>query len=61
LLGLLEEVCSHVLIVKAGRKVADGTLAEVRSRFLERPDASLEDVFFAATEDASARGTSGGG
>jgi ABC-2 type transport system ATP-binding protein len=52
LLGLLEEVCSHVLIVKAGRKVADGALAEVRQRFAEHPDASLEDVFFKLTESS---------
>jgi ABC-2 type transport system ATP-binding protein len=53
LLALLEEVCSHVLIVKEGRSVASGTLGEVRRRFAERPDATLEDVFFAATEDAA--------
>src|SRR5205085_3880140 len=29
LLHLLEEVCSHVLILKKGEKLADGTLAEV--------------------------------
>ncbi len=56
MLGLLEEVCSHVLIVKNGSKVADGTLDAVRLRFLERPDASLEDVFFAATEASGASG-----
>jgi ABC-2 type transport system ATP-binding protein len=53
LLSLLEEVCTHVLILKAGRKVADGTLAEVRTRFAAHPDASLEDVFFKATEPVS--------
>jgi ABC-2 type transport system ATP-binding protein len=52
LLSLLEEVCSHVLILKAGRKVADGTLETVRMRFAENSDASLEDVFFRATDDA---------
>ncbi|HEU4429424.1 MAG TPA: ABC transporter ATP-binding protein [Myxococcota bacterium] len=52
LLGLLEAVCTHVLIVKDGAKVADGTLGEVRRHFAERPDASLEDVFFALTESA---------
>ena len=51
LLQLLEEVCTHVLIVKNGTKIADGPLAEVRHRFAENPDASLEDVFFKATED----------
>jgi len=59
LLGLLEAVCSHVLIVKEGAKVADGNLHEVRRRFAERPDASLEDVFFAATERAPGRDAEG--
>jgi ABC-2 type transport system ATP-binding protein len=50
LLHLLEEVCSHVLILKSGRKVIDGTLEEVRQRFSEESgDSNLEDVFFRAT------------
>jgi len=56
LLHLLEEVCSHVLILKNGRKVIDGTLEEVRQRFSEQADgANLEAVFFRATgEDQGA-------
>jgi ABC-2 type transport system ATP-binding protein len=54
LLSLLEEVCTHVLILKAGEKVADGTIAAIRGRFASQPDASLEEVFFRATEDAPA-------
>ena len=50
LLSLLEEVCSHVMILQAGRKVADGSMAEIRARFAARPEASLEDIFFRATE-----------
>jgi ABC-2 type transport system ATP-binding protein len=50
LLHLLEEICSHVLILKNGRKVIDGTLEEVRQRFSEQSgDSNLEDVFFRAT------------
>lgn len=50
LLHLLEEICSHVLILKGGRKVIDGTLEEVRQRFSEQSgDSNLEDVFFRAT------------
>jgi ABC-2 type transport system ATP-binding protein len=50
LLHLLEEVCSHVLILKNGRKVIDGTLEEVRQRFSEQSGgANLEEVFFRAT------------
>jgi ABC-2 type transport system ATP-binding protein len=52
LLSLLEEVCSHVLILKNGEKVADGTMAEVRARFSGGADLSLEDVFFRATGDS---------
>lgn len=52
LLHLLEEVCSHVLILKNGRKIVDGSLAEVRKRFSELPEgANLEDVFFRVTEE----------
>jgi ABC-2 type transport system ATP-binding protein len=50
LLHLLEEVCSHVLILKNGRKLAGGTLGEIRQKFSEHADANLEDVFFRATE-----------
>jgi ABC-2 type transport system ATP-binding protein len=50
LLHLLEEICSHVLILKDGRKVIDGTLEEVRARFSEESGGgNLEDVFFRAT------------
>jgi ABC-2 type transport system ATP-binding protein len=50
LLHLLEEVCSHVLILKRGEKIADGTLAEVAARFSQgEPNVSLEDVFIRAT------------
>jgi ABC-2 type transport system ATP-binding protein len=52
LLHLLEEVCSHVLILKSGRKVIFGTLPEIRRQFAEQsPDANLEEVFFRATEE----------
>ena len=44
LLSLLEEVCTHVLILKGGVKIAYGGLDEVRGTA-----ASLEDVFFQAT------------
>jgi ABC-2 type transport system ATP-binding protein len=44
LLHLLEEVCSHVLILKRGVKVVHGTLDEIRT-FAGDATASLEDVF----------------
>jgi len=50
LLSLLEEVCSHVLILKKGEKIADGTLAEVSARFANgEANVSLEEIFIRAT------------
>jgi ABC-2 type transport system ATP-binding protein len=62
LLHLLEEICSHVLILKNGRKIVDGSLAEVRSRFAELPEgANLEEVFFRVTEGRDDRAASSSG
>ncbi len=44
LLHLLEEVCSHVLILRRGEKVAHGTLDEIRA-FAGDAGASLEEIF----------------
>ena len=53
LLHLVEEICSHILILKDGRKIIHGTLAEITQRFsAQAGDASLEEVFFRATSDA---------
>ncbi|HEY3854230.1 MAG TPA: ABC transporter ATP-binding protein [Verrucomicrobiae bacterium] len=50
LLHLLEEICSHVLILKNGQKVIDGPLDEVRRQYSEQSGGgNLEDVFFRAT------------
>lgn len=50
LLHLVEEICSHILILKNGRKIIDGTIMEIRQKFSEQAgDASLEEVFFRAT------------
>ncbi|MDP3072819.1 MAG: ABC transporter ATP-binding protein [Opitutaceae bacterium] len=50
LLHLLEEVCTHVLILKRGEKIADGTLAEVGARFSPgTATVNLEEVFIRAT------------
>ena len=51
LLSLVEEVCTHLLILKNGEKMADGTVAEVHARFSDGSDLSLEEVFFRATGD----------
>jgi ABC-2 type transport system ATP-binding protein len=50
LLHLLEEVCSHVLILKRGVKIADGTLSDVAAQFSNgETGVSLEEVFIRAT------------
>ncbi len=52
LLHLVEEICTHVLILKQGRKVADGTMDEIKHRFLQTSERNnLEEVFFRATSD----------
>jgi len=50
LLSLLEEVCTHVLILKNGLKVAAGSLEDVHRSFAAHADASLEDIFFTVTD-----------
>lgn len=55
LLHLVEEICSHILILKNGRKIIDGTMAEIRNRFSEQSgDTNLEEVFFRATSETGA-------
>jgi ABC-2 type transport system ATP-binding protein len=50
LLHLLEEVCTHVLILKRGEKIAGGTLAEVAGRFANGDaNVNLEEIFLRAT------------
>src|SRR5688572_32424815 len=50
LLDLLEEVCSHVLILKRGKKIAGGTLSEVSAQFSNgEANVSLEEIFIRAT------------
>jgi ABC-2 type transport system ATP-binding protein len=50
LLHLLEEVCSHVLILKQGARIAGGTLAEVAAQFSNgEANVDLEEIFIRAT------------
>ena len=50
LLSLLEEVCTHVLIMKQGQRIAVGTLPEVVAQFSNgEAGVSLEEVFIRAT------------
>jgi ABC-2 type transport system ATP-binding protein len=50
LLHLVEALCDQVLILHRGRKMAFGSLDEIRALATLHADASLEDVFFAVTE-----------
>jgi ABC-2 type transport system ATP-binding protein len=49
-----EKIASRVLILDQGRTVAIGTLAELRTR-VERPEASLEEIFLRLLETQRAR------
>jgi ABC-2 type transport system ATP-binding protein len=51
LLHLVEEICSHLLILKGGKKVIDGTLEEIRRKFDQADGTRLEEVFIRATEE----------
>ena len=51
LLSLVEDLCTHLLILHKGRSLFTGTLDEARTRYASlQGDASLEEVFFRATE-----------
>lgn len=57
LLHLVEEICTRVIIMDRGRKVADGTIAALAARAdLVAATSSLEQVFLHVT----GRGTGGG-
>jgi len=51
LLALIEDLCTHLLILHRGRRLFCGGLQEARGAFADlHGDASLEEVFFRATE-----------
>lgn len=54
LLDLIEDLCSHLLILNRGRSLFQGTIAEAKSK-LEGAgsEASLEELFFQFTEPAT--------
>jgi len=57
LLHLVEEVCSRVIIMDRGRKIADGTFAELASRAdLATAGSSLEQIFLRVTGHDSSAG-----
>ncbi len=53
LLAMVEDICTHVLILNAGQQHFCGTLARLRTLYADsRGDATLEDVFFRAIDHA---------
>ncbi len=52
LLHLVEEICTRILILHKGRKIADGTLVELAARAdLAEAGSDLEEIFLHATGD----------
>jgi ABC-2 type transport system ATP-binding protein len=51
LLVLVEALCDQVLILHRGQKMAFGSLEEIRNLATLPAEASLEEVFFAVTEE----------
>lgn len=49
LLHLVEEICTRVLIIQRGRKVAHGSIAEILASRPDLQGRSLEEVFLALT------------
>jgi ABC-2 type transport system ATP-binding protein len=50
LLLLVQEICSHILILKNGCKISSGTIQEIARQYSDQAgDANLEEVFFRAT------------
>ena len=50
LLAMVEDICTHVLIMDVGRRRFSGTIEDLRSTFAGKPDETLEDIFFQAIE-----------
>jgi ABC-2 type transport system ATP-binding protein len=52
LLHLVQEICSHILILKNGRKISAGPIEEIARQFAdENGAANLEQAFFRATQN----------
>ena len=60
LLSLVEDICTHLLILSKGQRRFFGPLAELRSTFGQiGADASLEEIFFHATDGTESREKAG--
>jgi ABC-2 type transport system ATP-binding protein len=50
LLHVIQEICSHILILKNGRKIGAGTIQEISRQYSDEAGvATLEEAFFRAT------------
>ena len=56
LLTLVEELCTKIFVIRRGRCVAYGSLAEIVGAHPELAGRSLEDVFLALTGDGEGQG-----
>ncbi len=55
LLAMVEDLCTHVLILERGQRQYFGTIAELRDHFSNNAEGeTLEEIFFQATELARA-------
>ena len=61
MLHLVQEICGRVAILAHGRKVLEGTLAEIRAAIPDlEADADLEEIFMRATEGEAPGGAPAG-
>lgn len=51
MLDTAERLCDRIIILRKGRKIAEGSLSELHERASIGRDASLEDVFLSLTEE----------
>ena len=47
---MVEDICTHVLILDGGRQRFFGTLDQLRSAYTGTDQSSLEEIFFKAIE-----------
>ena len=54
MLDTAERLCDRVIILKRGKLIAEGTVAELKERLRSSADTSLEDMFLELTEETEA-------